>query len=159
MESRGPEELESRTRSYTGLNSGSSSRIGWELVPHDAELALVNKFKQESPIAEEYIVSKQEGSEISNPELELEPVQLQEVIGEHVVESELPEDINMGEYRAAESAEGLSPVGKDENTLEILEGCGASILAEVQGPARIGSRKSTALREGAKWNLYKQTQQ
>ena len=64
----------------------------------------------------------------------------------------------MGEHRVAESAEGLSPVGEDENTLEILEGRGASIPAEVQGPARIGSRKSAALREGAKWNPYKRTQ-
>ena len=157
MDSRGPEELESRTRSYAGSNSGSSSRIGWELVPRDAELALVDEFERESPVAEEHIVSEQEGSEIGNPELELEPVQLQEVIGERVVESESPEDINMREHRVAESAEQLSPVGEDENTLEILEGREAGIPAEVQGPARIGSRKSALLREEAKWKPYKRT--
>lgn len=60
-----------------------------------------------------------------------------------------PEDVNMEEHRAAGCAERLSPVGEDENTLEILEGRGASIPAEVQGPARIGSRKSALLREEA----------
>lgn len=158
MESSGPEELESRTRSYAGSNSGSSSKIGWELVPRDAELALVDEFERESPVAEEHIVSEQEGSEIGNLEPELEPMQLQEVIGERVVERESPEDINMREHRVAESAEQLSPVGEDENTLEILEGCEAGIPAEVQGPVRIGSRKSALLREEAKWKPYKRTQ-
>lgn len=46
-------------------------------------------------------------------------------------------------------------MGENENTLEILEGRGAGILAEVQGPARIRSRKSMALRDGAKWKPYK----
>lgn len=108
MESRGPEGLESSIRSYAGLNTGSSSRIGWELVSRDAELALVDEFERESPVAEEHIVREQEGSEIGNLESELEPVQLQGEIGERVVGRESPEDVNMEEHRAAESAERLS---------------------------------------------------
>lgn len=38
---------------------------------------MVNKFERESPVVKEYIISKQEGSEIGNLESELEPVQLQ----------------------------------------------------------------------------------
>ena len=159
MESRGPEEeLESRMGSNAGSNTGSSSRIGQEPVLRDAELAMVDQFERESPVLTEHIVSEQEGSEIGILESELGPVQPQGGIGERVARRESLEDVNMGEHRAAESAEGLSPVGEDENTLEILEGRGASIPAEVQGPARIGSRKSAALREGAKWNPYKRTQ-
>ena len=159
MESRGPEEgLESRMGSNAGSNTGSSSRIGRELVLRDAELAMVDQFERESPVAREHIVSEQEGSEIGILESELGPVQPQGGVGERVARRESLEDVNMGEHRAAESAEGLSPVGEDENTLEILEGRGASIPAEVQGPARIGSRKSAALREGTKWNPYKRTQ-
>ena len=58
MENRGLEELELRIRSYPGLNLGSSSRIGWELVSYDMELVLINKFEQELPIVEEHIITK-----------------------------------------------------------------------------------------------------
>ena len=161
MESRGPEEgLESTIESDAGSNPGSSSRIGRELVLRDAELTMVDEFERESPVAaEEHIVSEQEGSGINNLESESGLVQLQGEIGERVAGRESVEDVNMGEHRAAESAERLSPVGEDENTLEILEGRGASIPAEVQGPARTASRQSAALREGAKWKPYKRTQQ
>ena len=78
MESRGPEEgLESTIESDAGSNPGSSSRIGRELVLRDAELAMVDQFERESPVAREHIVSEQEGSEIGILESELGPVQPQ----------------------------------------------------------------------------------
>lgn len=72
------------------------------------------------------------------------------MIGECVVGRESLKNINMREYGVAESVEQLSLVGKDKNILEILEGCKVDILAEVQEPDRIGSRKSVLLREEAK---------
>jgi hypothetical protein len=73
---------------------------------------------------------------------------------ESVASVNMDEDATEQGDEAAEGAEQLSPSREVENTLRTLEGHGSCIHGEVQGPSRTVSRKSEALREGAKWKPY-----
>ena len=164
MESSGVEEaLEPTAETESGSAFGSSGIIGGnEQVLPDMDLAAVDELEHGPPIEEDHIFSEEEKLETSHAELRFEDEQRRGGTEESIAGRESLEDANMEEHsseredRVAERAEQRPSAEEVEKTLKILEGHGTS--GKEPGPSRTVSRKSAALREGAKFKPYDRRQ-